>query len=285
MDVAIVTLLSGLAYGVVLFLIACGLSFVLGLMGIVNIAHGCLVMTGAYVGLAVAKWTGSFWLAGLCAALLCLVVGVIIERGFLRTLYNRQLEQILVTFGFVYIISNLHLWFYGPFPQSGFVPTSLTVAIPIGNYTFPLYRLIIIAFGVILCPVLWYAQDRTKIGALIRAGMDDPVTIGSMGINLTPINIAAFGLASLLAGVVGFVGAPVLGTINTQMGSSVVWLAIAVVIVGGVGSIQGSLVGALLIGVATIAAGTYVPFLAAFVPYALMVIVMILRPAGLLGRK
>jgi branched-chain amino acid transport system permease protein len=285
MDVAVVSILAGVSYGVVLFLVAAGLSFVLGLMGIVNIAHCALVMTGAYVGLTVAKATGSLALGGLVGALLSGLVGLVVERGFLRNLYKLQLEQILVTFGFVYIIANVHLWVYGAWPQAAFVPPVLSGSITIGQFSFAVFRLIIIAIGALLCPVLWYIQDRTKIGAIIRAGMDDPDMASVMGINLRPINIAVFFLAACLAGFAGVIGASPLGGVNLNLGQEMIFMAIAVVVVGGVGSIQGALTGALLIGVFSALAGTYFLKLAIFVPYILMLVILIFRPRGLLGRK
>lgn len=285
MDVAVATVLSGLSYGVVLFLIAAGLSFVLGLMGIVNLAHGVIMMTGAYIGITVAKSTGNLILGGLAGALLAGLVGLVIERGFLRKLYRLQLEQILVTFGFIYIITNIHLWIYGAFPLSSFIPASLSSSIIIGRYTFPFYRLVIILVGAVVCFLLYWVQERTKIGAIIRAGMDDPVITSTLGINLRPINIAAFCAGAMLAGIAGVFGAPVLGGVNLQVGSDIVFLAVAVVIVGGVGSIQGTLAGALLIGVGAAIAGTYLSVFTAFVPYLLMVVIMLFRPYGLFGKK
>ena len=285
MDVAIVSVLAGISHGVVLFLVAAGLSFVLGLMGIVNIAHGALVMTGAYVGLRVAKATDSLTLGGLVGALLAGLVGLLIERGFLRNLYRLQLEQILVTFGFVYMIANVHLWVYGAWPQAAFVPSNLSGSVTIGQFSFPVFRIILMVIGAVLCPILWWLQDRTKIGAIIRAGMDDPDMVSVMGINLRPINIAVFFLAACLAGFAGVLGASPLGGVNLGLGQDMIFLAIAVVVVGGVGSIQGALTGALLIGIFSALAGTYVQVLAIFVPYILMIIILIFRPQGLLGRK
>jgi len=240
MDVAVVSILAGLSYGVVLFLVAAGLSFVLGLM---------------------------------------------VERGLQRKLYKLQLEQILVTFGFVYIIANVHLWVYGAWPQAAFVPPGLSGSVTIGQFSFAVFRLVIIAIGVLLCPVLWYIQDRTRIGAIIRAGMDDPDMASVMGINLRPINIAVFFLAACLAGFAGVIGASPLGGVNLNLGQEMIFMAIAVVVVGGVGSIQGALTGALLIGVTSALAGTYFLRLAIFVPYILMLIILIFRPRGLLGRR
>lgn len=285
MDIVVVTILSGISYGVVLFLVAAGLSFVLGLMGIVNIAHGALVMTGAYAGLEVAEATGNLPLGGLVGALLAGIVGLLIERGFLRNLYRLQLEQILVTFGFVYIITNIHLWVYGAWPRAAFVPSSLSASITIGQFSFSMFRIIIIVIGVLLCPILWWLQDHTRIGAIIRAGMDDPDMASVLGINLRPINIVVFFLAACLAGFAGVVGASPIGGVNLGLGQDMIFLAIAVVVVGGVGSIQGALTGALLIGISSALAGTYSSRIAIFVPYILMIIILIFRPHGLIGKR
>jgi branched-chain amino acid transport system permease protein len=284
MDVALVSILSGISYGVVLFLVAAGLSFVLGLMGIVNIAHGALVMTGAYVGLNVAKATRSLVLGGLAGALLAGLVGLFLERGFLRKLYRFQLDQILVTFGFVYILANVHLWVYGAWPLEAFIPSALSGSFAIGRFSFSAFRMVIMCIGVVLCPVLWWIQDRTKIGAIIRAGMDDPDMVAVMGINLRPINIAVFFAAACLAGFAGVLGAFPLGGVNLGLGQEMVFLAIAVVVVGGVGSIQGAFASALIIGVFSSVAGTYLPAAAMFVPYFLMIVILIFRPQGLFGR-
>lgn len=285
MDIVVVTILSGISYGVVLFLVAAGLSFVLGLMGIVNIAHGALVMTGAYAGLEVAEATGNLPLGGLVGALLAGIVGLLIERGFLRNLYRLQLEQILVTFGFVYIITNIHLWVYGAWPRAAFVPSSLSASITIGQFSFSMFRIIIIVIGVLLCPILWWLQDHTRIGAIIRAGMDDPDMASVLGINLRPINIVVFFLAACTAGFAGVVGASPIGGVNLGLGQDMIFLAIAVVVVGGVGSIQGALTGALLIGISSALAGTYSSRIAIFVPYILMIIILIFRPHGLIGKR
>ena len=285
MDVVIVSVLSGMSYGVVLFLAAAGLSFVLGLMGIANMAHGALMMTGAYAGIHVAKASGSLILGGLAGALLAGLVGFFIERAFLRNLYKFQLEQILVTFGFIYILANIHLWVYGAWPLGAFVPPVLSGSVAIGRFSFSFFRLLIMAIGAVLCPVLWWIQDRTRIGAVIRAGMDDPDMLSVIGINLRPVNVAVFFAAACLAGFAGVIGVFPLGGVTLGLGQDMMFLAVAVVVVGGVGSIQGAFAGALTIGVFSSVAGTYVPAAAMFVPYFLMVAILIFRPQGLLGRS
>jgi branched-chain amino acid transport system permease protein len=285
MDVVVVSILSGLSYGMVLFLVATGLSIVLGLMGVVNLAHGMLFMIGAYAGISIGGLTENFIIGILAGITSAGISGLIIERGFLRLLYNRQLEQILVTFGFIYIITNLHLWFYGPYPKSGIVPSLLSNAITIGRYNFSFYRLAVIAIGAVLCIALFWLQERTRIGAIIRAGMDDPETVYASGINLGAINIGTFCFGAMLAGFAGVIGIPVLGAVTATTGGDIIFVAVAVCIVGGVGSVQGALVGALLIGIVTSLAQAYLPVIAIYTMYILMVIILVLRPSGIIGKS
>lgn len=285
MDVATVSILSGLSYGMVLFLVATGLSIVLGLMGVVNLAHGVLFMTGAYAGIEIGKLTHNFLIGAVAGIFTAGILGLLIERGFLRQLYKRELDQILVTFGFIYIITNLHLWFYGPYPKSGLVPTALSSTVTIGGYSLSIYRLGVIGIGAVLCFALFWLQERTKIGAIIRAGMDDPETVASLGTNLMRINIGTFFFGAMLAGFAGVIGIPVLGGVNTNIGQDMIFTAIAVCIVGGVGSVQGALVGALIIGVVTSIIQAYLPVAAIYVMYILMIIILIFRPLGLVGKK
>ena len=285
MDTFIVLCLAGLSYGSVLFLVSTGLSLVLGLMGIVNLAHGAFFMIGAYTGTYVAKATNSLLLGIMVGGTLAILVGLLIERGFLRFLYRQELMQILATLGFVHIITNIHQWIYGGWPQSGFIPAYLYGAIIFGEMGVPYHLLSVIVIGGLACIILWLLQEKTKVGAIVRAGMDDAEMVSGLGINLTPINIGAFCLGAFLAGFAGVVGAPVLGGVGLGTGTDVVFLAIAVCIVGGVGSVQGALIGALLIGIASTLVKTYLPTMAMFVTYILMVLVLIFKPSGLLGRK
>ena len=284
MAAASVSILSGLAYGMVLFLVATGLSLVLGLMGVVNLAHGVIFMTGAYAGIEVAKRT-NFLLGMVAAVVAALVLGLLIERGVLRFLYKRELDQILVTFGFIYIVTNLHLWFYGAYPKSGLMPAVLTRSIAIGSYSLAIYRLVVIGIGAVLCLVLYWMQERTRVGAVIRAGMDDPETVNSLGTRLMNYNIGTFALGAALAGFAGFIGAPVLGGVTTVTGEQIILTAISVCIVGGVGSVQGALFGALLIGVVTSMTQSYLPAVAIYIPYLLMVVILVFRPRGLVGKR
>jgi branched-chain amino acid transport system permease protein len=278
-------LLGGLSYGVVLFLVATGLSLVLGLMGVVNIAHGALFMTGAYAGIWVAKSTNNIILGVLAGGVLAVFVGLFMERWFLQSLYKKELQQILVTMGFVHIITNLHLWIYGGWPETGYIPPFLSGTIQVGSYSFGVHRLAVILVGILVCPILWWLQDKTKLGAIVRAGMDDAEMVAGIGINLRPINIGAFALGSFLAGFAGVTGAPVLGGMTLQTGMDMFFFAIGVVIIGGVGSIQGSLAGAVLIGLGTTLGNMYFQKGAIYAMYVLMTLILVVRPSGLIPRR
>jgi branched-chain amino acid transport system permease protein len=279
------SLLVGISWGMVLFLIAVGLSVVLGIMGILNLAHGVIFMFGGYIGITVAKLTNNFICGIFAGALASGMLGLLMERGVLRFLYKQILEQVLVTFGFVYIITNATLWIWGTWPKTGYVPSILAGSIPIGQVHFPVYRFALLAIGGAICVGLWWLQEKAKYGAIIRAGMDDAQMVSGLGINLTPITIVAFFLGSALAGSAAVLGAPLLGFVDPNTGAGMLFVALAVVIVGGVGSVQGALAGALLTGIINTLAVTYFPGLAVFAQYLLMVFILLLRPSGLLGRK
>jgi len=285
MGIAVATLVNGISYGMVLFLVASGLSLTLGLMGIVNLAHGVIFILGGFVGLAVAKGTGSFVLAILAGGLASGVAGLIIERGFLRFLYRQDLPQVLVTFGFVYIITNLMLWICGPQPRSAFVPFYFAGSVVIAGVSFPFHRFAIIGVGAVMGIALWWLQEKTKVGAIVRAGMDNAEMVGGLGINLTPVNVGAFFFGSAIAGASCVIGVQLFGSVNFADGVEMLLVAIAVVIVGGVGSVQGSLAGALLIGVLDTFSRVYLPAISQYTMYLVLILVLVVRPSGLLGRK
>jgi branched-chain amino acid transport system permease protein len=278
-------LASGLSYGMVLFLIAIGLSMTWGLMGIINLSHGTVFMVGGYVSLTVVKLTDNFILGLLAGTVAAGIVGLIIERTTISRLYKQFLDQILVTYGFVYIISNATLWVWGSHAKPPYVPKLLSGAIPIGDLNLPVHRLAIIVIGLLLAGALWWLQERTKFGAIVRAGMDDAEMTGGLGINLTPVIIIAFFFGSMVAGFGGAIGLPVLGGVYTWLGIDILWVAIVVCIVGGMGSTQGALGGALIIGIIDTFGKMYFPQLAMFTSYLVAIVILLVRPRGLLGRK
>lgn len=285
MDWLVISLLNGLSYGMVLFLIASGMSIVLGAMGTINLAHGAIYMVGAYVGWTVGvKWGATFGVGLLAGGLSAGLVGLAIERGLLRHLYKQPNEQVLLTFGFVYILSNLCLWVWGGWPRMPFTAKFLSGSFEILGRAYPKARVAVILIGFILAIGLWWLQDRTRMGAIVRAGMDDKETTMGLGINLERTFAIIFFIASFIAGGAGVIGAQLLG-VHSALGLDVLLLALIVIIVGGVGSIQGSLLGGILIGVIDSFGRAVFPQLAMFTMYLTMIVVLIVRPAGLLGRK
>ncbi|MAF85760.1 MAG: branched-chain amino acid ABC transporter permease [Dehalococcoidales bacterium] len=285
MEFIISNLLNGLSFGMVLFLIAAGLSIIIGIMGIINLAHGALYMLGAYVGWTIAVHNGlNFWLAVVVGGLAAGLAGLFIERGFLRHLYKQMNEQVLLTFGFVYIITNVCLWIWGGQAKVPFTDPALSGSLNLAGLMYPKTRIVVISIGLALAVGLWWLQDKTRIGAMVRAGMDNKEMIMGLGINLGRISMFVFIFAAFIAGAAGVIGAQLWG-VYSYMGLQTLLFALIIIIVGGVGSIQGALTGALLIGVIDAFGKALFPELAMFTMYIVMVVILIVRPSGLLGRK
>ncbi len=276
--------LNGLSFGIIMFLMASGMSIVMGAMGITNLAHGGLYMVGAYVGWTISvKLELPYILGVLAGGMGAGLVGLVIERGFLRFLYKQPNEQVLVTFGFVYILSNLCLWVWGGTHRVPFTAPSLSGSIRIFDLTYPLDRLVIIVIGLILAAGLWWLQEKTRVGAMVRAGMDNKEMTMSLGVNLERVFAAVFFGAAFIGGVAGVLGAQLMGAYQT-MGLDVLLMAMIVIIVGGVGSIQGALLGGVIIGLLDAFGKALFPEMAMFTMYLAMVIVLAIKPSGLLGR-
>lgn len=285
MAVFTICLLNGISFGCILFLISSGLSLVLGLMGILNLAHGVLYMLGAYIGWTVAVHLGyGFWTAALAAGLATGIIGLIMDRWFLRRLVRLPNEQVLLTIGFVYIITNVCLWIWGSIAKPPFTAEFLTGAFTVVGWPYPYSRVAIIVVGLSVAFGLWWLQDKTRIGAIVRAGMDDREMTKGLGINLELIAGALFFVGAFLAGFAGVIGAQLMGA-NLGHGLDILLLALIVVVIGGMGSVQGSLVGAMMIGLVDAFGKILFPDLAMFMLYFLMVIVLVIKPTGLLGRK
>ena len=215
MENFVINLLNGISYGMVLFLIASGMSVVMGAMDIINLSHGVLYMIGGYVGWTIAVKLGAPFVLGLLVGGLGAgLVGLVIERGFLRTLYKQPNEQVLLTFGFVYILSNLCLWVWGGWPRMPFTAEFLSGSIEILGRAYPKARFATIVVGLVLAAVLWWLQDRTRVGAMVRAGMDNKEMAMGLGINLERLFAVVFFVASLIAGLAGVIGAQLLGVYN-----------------------------------------------------------------------
>lgn len=284
-DTFLVVLLNGASSGSILFLAAAGLSLIFGVMGILNLAHGALYMVGAYVGWTVAvQYEMNFWLAALAAGLAAGVTGLVIERGFLHRLYKQLSEQALLTFGFVYILANSASWIWGSVPKASGSLSFLSGTLNVGDWTYPLSRLGTILVGLALAVLLWWLQNKTRVGAIVRAGMEDKEMTAGLGVNIGRVSIAVFFFGAFIAGFAGVMGAQLMG-IHFQLGIDILLLALAVIVVGGMGSVEGALFGGLLIGIIDAFGRALFPDLAMFMVYLTMIIMLLIRPTGLLGRK
>ncbi len=285
MDIAVLNLLNGISFGAVLFLLASGLSLILGVMGILNLAHGAIYMIGAYVGWSVAvQYELNYGLAVLAGGIAAGLIGLTIERVFLRHLHGQPLEQVLLTVGLVYVLTNISMWVWGARGKPPFIAPFLSGSFDIVGWSYPIARIAIIAVGLIMAIGLWWLQDRTRVGAIVRAGMDDKEMTGGLGINLKWFITAVFMLGTFMAGFAGVIGAQLLG-VSQALGWDVLLLAFAVIVIGGMGSIQGALLGAMLIGLIDAFGKALFPDLALFTIYLVMIIILLIRPSGLMGKR
>jgi branched-subunit amino acid ABC-type transport system permease component len=276
--------LNGLVYGALLFLLSAGLSLIFGLMNVVNLAHGSFFMIGAFLALGVATITGNFWLAAFLVPPMVAVLGVAIEVVFMRRLYRRShLDQVLLTFGFTFVAFDLVQTFAGSGIYGMPKPAIFDHSVALLGDPFPLYRLFLIALGFGLGGLLWLLLERSRIGAMIRAGVDDANMAAGIGINVGLLFTGIFALGAALAGLAGVVAAPELG-IYAGMDVEVMIPAFIVIVVGGMGSLRGAFAGSLLIGEADTFGKAYLPNMAMFLIYLLMIVMLLVRPRGLFGR-
>jgi branched-chain amino acid transport system permease protein len=285
MEVFVAQLLNGLVYGVLLFLIAAGLSLIFGLMNVVSLAHGSFFMLGAYFGLSIFKITGSFWLALILAPIPVIMLGVLMELIFLRPLYRRgHLDQVLLTFGFTFVLLDLVQTLWGRTVMRLPVPDALQGTVQIGLGVFSAYRLCLIGFGFAIALLLWLFLERSRIGAMVRAGVDNAVMAAGLGGNIPALFTGIFGFGVALAALGGIAAAPVLG-LYPGMDSEILIPAFIVIVIGGMGSLRGAFVGSLLIGIADTFGKAYFQSIALFLIYLAMTAVLLIRPQGLFGIK
>ena len=296
-------ILNGLQFGVMLFLMAAGLTLIFGVMGLINLAHGSLYMVGAFAAAGVAGATGSFLLALIAAMTAAAVAGALVELVVIRRLYARDhLDQVLATFALILIFSEGTRWLFGSFPLYLDIPAVLKgpVTLP-GGIEYPRYRLTLIAIGVSVAIGLGLLITRTRLGIRIRAGENDREMIAALGVDISRLYTIVFALGAALAGLAGaLVGA--IQSVQVGMGEPVLILAFVVIVIGGIGSIRGALVGAILVGLTDTLGGIFLPeffrlfldpataanlgaSLASMAIYILMAAVLIWRPTGLFGAR
>src|SRR6202167_633371 len=285
MELFVAQLLNGLVYGVLLFLMAAGLSLIFGLMNVVSLAHGSFFMLGAYFGLSIFKITGSFWLALVLAPIPVIALGVLMELLFLRPLYRRgHLDQVLLTFGFTFVFLDLVQTLWGRTVLRLPVPDALQGTVQIGLGVFSAYRLFLIAFGFAIALLLWLVLERSRIGAMVRAGVDSAAMSAGLGGNIPALFAGVFGFGVALAALGGIAAGPVLG-LYPGMDTDILIPAFIVTVIGGMGSLRGAFVGSLLIGIADTFGKAYFQSIALFLIYLTMILVLLIRPQGLFGVK
>jgi len=274
---------NGISYGALLFLLASGLSLIFGVMRIVNLAHGSYFMLGGYVGLSVVWRTGSFAAALVAGALAIALIGVGMERLFLRRLPGQTLGQVLMTVGFALMFQDLALLVWGGDPYTIPVPATLQGIVTAGALRFPTYRIFIIVVASLVGAVLWIVLDRTRMGAMIRAAVDDREMAQGVGIHVPVVSLGVFALGAALAALGGVIGGGFLG-VYPGADFEVLPYAFVVVIVGGLGSLPGAMVGSLLVGLLDNFGKALFPELSYFTLFAPMALILALRPTGLFGR-
>src|SRR6266852_998363 len=285
MEFLVAQLLSGLVYGVLLFLMAAGLSLIFGLMNVVSLAHGSFFMLGGFFGLSVLQLTGSFWLALILAPIPVAVLGIVMELLFMRPLYRRgHMDQVLLTFGFTFVFFDLVQSVWGRVILRLPAPDVLEGATRIGLGVFSTYRLFLIGFGFAIALLLWLLLDRSRLGAMVRAGVDDAAMAAGLGGNIPALFTGIFGAGVALAALGGVAAGPVLG-LYPGMDTEILIPAFIVIVIGGMGSLRGAFIGSLLIGEADTFGKAYFPSLALFLTYLVMALVLLLRPQGLFGIK
>jgi branched-chain amino acid transport system permease protein len=275
---------NGISYGALLFLLASGLSLIFGVMHIVNLAHGSYFMLGGYVGLSVVWRTGSFVAALAGGALAVALIGIGMERLFLRRLPATQtLGQVLMTIGFALIFQDVALLLWGGDPYTIPAPAMLSGAVQVAGLRFPTYRVFIVAVAIVIGAVLWLMLEGTRTGAVIRAAVDDAEMAQGVGINVPAVCLLVFALGAGLAALGGVIGGAFLG-VYPGADFEVLPYAFVVVIVGGLGSLPGAMVGSLLVGLLDNFGKALFPELSYFTLFAPMALILALRPTGLFGR-
>lgn len=278
----LVSVLNGLSVGFLLFILAVGLSLVFGMMDVLNLAHGALFLGGAYLGAAFSGSWGGFLAALAIAAVGGLLAGAVLSlmTGPLRR--RSHLDQALLTLGVAFVVAELLIIAFGDDPLSVAAPPALDGSVTVFGAVYPAYRLVLIGVGAVLAVAVYLVVERTRVGALVRATVADRDMVATIGVDNRLVTTAVFAVGSLLATTAGVLGGPIYGA-RPGLDATVLILALVVVVIGGLGSVRGALVGALIIGQVDTLGRMLLPELASFVLFAALALVLVLRPQGLFG--
>jgi branched-chain amino acid transport system permease protein len=278
----LIQLLNSVQYGLLLFMLAAGLTLIFGIMGVVNLAHGSFYMLGAYLAWSLAAQLGSFLLAIVVGSALSVGFGLLIERGLFRHFYHRDhLDQVLLTFGLIYVFEELRSMIWGDDVHGLPVPEFLAASVPLTeNLSYPVYRLFMSGVCLVLALGLYWLISKTRLGMKIRAGAFNREMAESLGINIQLIHSVVFALGIGLAAIAGMVAAPV-SSVYPNMGSQVLIMCFVVVVIGGIGSVRGALIAALLVGLVDTFGKVLLPQASGMLVYVLMAAVLLYKPEGL----
>jgi branched-chain amino acid transport system permease protein len=283
MEFWVTQLFNGVSYGALLFLLAGGLTLIFGMMRIVNMTHGSHYLLGAYVAATLVSATGSYVVALVGGGLVLALLGIVEWEGFLKGMRGQELAQVLTTMGLALIFQDLALLVWGGDPYSVKVPALLSGKLQVGTFFFPVYRIFIVVIAGAVALVLWLVIERTRVGAMMRATVDDAEMARGVGINVSRVSLGVFALGAALAAVAGVVAGGFLG-VYPGADFEILSYAFVIVIVGGLGSLNGALVGSLVVGLLDNFGKALFPELSYFTLFAPMAIILSLRPTGLFGR-
>jgi branched-chain amino acid transport system permease protein len=285
MDSGILQAINGVSFAALLFLLASGFTLSFGLMRVVNMAHGAYYLMGGYIGLSITRYTGSFALGVLGGSLAIIPIGYLIDRYLIRRTGENHLAQVLLTVGIAFVMGDVALKIWGGDNLKVPTPVELRGAIELpGGIYYPIYRFVLILFGIVIGLALWLLYHKTQIGAVVRAGVDDREIVDAIGINIDRLFVLVSALASFLAGMAGVVGGAFL-TLYPGAEWEILVYALMVVIVGGLGSLEGAMIGALVVGLLDAFGRWLLPEFSYFVLFGPMAVLLLFRPQGIFGRS
>ncbi len=285
LQLVLTQILNGLGLGMIYFLLAAGLTIIFGLMRFVNFAHGAFYSVAAYCTYAVTLALGNMGWALLFGPLLTAALAVVTERLLLRHTYKMPHEaQILITFALTMLLQEIVIVIFGPMAMNVPAPRELAGIVFIGPVVYPVYRLAVVAVAILVAFLMWYFLERTKFGAIVRAGSENPEMLALLGLNVDRVFMTAFAIGAALAGLAGVLAAPLRG-VSPDMGAEALGIAFVVVVLGGMGTLTGALVGGLIIGLVQSIMSSIWPGGAQLMIYATMALVLLVRPSGLMGRE
>jgi branched-chain amino acid transport system permease protein len=276
-------IMNGLTFAALLFVVASGFTLIFGLLRIVNLAHGALYLFGGYIGFTISKMTGSFLIGGIGAMLCVAIMGLLLDQGLLRFVRGFELRQVMLTLGVAFVLNDLALVMWGGDTFTVATPEWLQGAVVIGSLFYPKFRIFVLVVGILVFIALWLLINKTRLGALIRAGVDDLEMVEACGIDIRRVFLVTFMLGSALAGLGGMLGGTFLA-LYPSADAEILVFSLAVVIIGGRGSLVGAAIGSLLIGLLNTFGQVWFPQLAYFVIFGPMAVLLAFRPLGLFGK-